>query len=161
MISGSDPYATPTNDPWWSPGWTSQNPVYTFAATTPPPSSFPADIPKVTITETYVDEDGAIEGSILVRPNARFHDQTSGVEVTPKIKRYPIVGGVVTFDLPVMAGISYTVREAFPGGEQYAITIPDGSTGTLELLDLVDANAPVVPIESVPEMYGWQYPATS
>lgn len=167
MVAGYNPLNPDPNDPWWIPGWTSQNRATVPTTPPPPPPPFPTDIPQVTITETYIDAtpDGMagipLEGGILIRPNATFHDEASGTEVVPRVRRYPLVNGVLTMTLPAFGPeVSYTLREAFPGGQQYAITIPTTATGTVTLHSLIDPQATIIPIETMPPMYGWQYPAT-
>lgn len=166
MISGSDPLNPNPNDPWWISGWTAQNHLTVSAAPVTPPASFPSDIPLITIFAIYMAEDATpAVGSVLIRPNATYRDTASGDTVLPRVKRYPLVNGRLDLQLPASdsaaleAHFSYTVREAFPGGAQFAITVPSAATGPQELHRLIDPAATIVPIESVPPMYGWQYPA--
>lgn len=167
--NGFDPYNPSPNDPWWIKGWTSQNrqPV---GNTTPPTTgpTFPADIPLVNVIATYLDGDTgvAIQGSILVRPNATAIDKASGDVILPRVKRYDIVNGALSIQLPASdstaleAPFTYTVREAIPGGQQYCINVPSAAGTTPQILQsLIVAGGTIIPIDSMPPSYGWQYPA--
>lgn len=167
MVSNYDPYNPDPNNPWWIPGWTVQNrpPVGTV---TPPPAApdFPADIPMINVVATYLNLDTGdpVQGSILVRPNATYTDTASGDTILPRVRRYGIVNGVLDINLPssdstaLEEPFTYTVREAIPGGRQFAINVPSAAVGAQKLHSLI-VDSQVIPIESMPPMYGWQYPA--
>jgi hypothetical protein len=163
-----DPYNPNPSDPWWIKGWTAQN--RTVPAATPPttPPAFPADIPLINVVATYLDDDTGVplQGSILVRPNATYQDKASGSTVLPRVRRYDIVNGALNIQLPASdsaaleASFTYTVREAFPGGRQFAINVPSAAgSAPQELHSLIIPDGTVIPIDSMPPMYGWQYPA--
>lgn len=166
VTSYFDPYNPDPSNPWWIPGWTSQNKIP--PATTYPPTApvFPTDIPLRNVVATYLDMDTGItiQGSILVRPNATYRDTASGDTILPHVRRYGIVNGVLNIELPssdstaLDASFTYTVREAIPSGRQFAISVPSAGSGPVELHSLI-VDSPIVPIESMPPMYGWQVPA--
>jgi hypothetical protein len=167
MVTSDPSNPDPTN-PWWIPGWTVQNPGPPPPFTPPPEQPFPADIPMITILATYLngdDEDNPVQGSILVRPNATYTDVASGATILPKVKRYGIVNGQLNIQLPASdspaleASFTYTVREAIPNGRMFAIKVPSAAGNTPQKLHSLIVDSPVVPIESMPPVYGWQSPA--
>lgn len=166
VTSYPDPANPDPTNPWWIPGWTVQNPIPPQMFTPPTPPVFPTDIPLRTIVATYLDLDTGVpvQGSILVRPNATYQDKASGDTVLPRVRRYGVVNGVLEFELPssdssaLETSFTYTVREAIPGGRQFAINVPSVGSGNLKLHSLI-VDSPIVPIESMPPMYGWQSPA--
>lgn len=171
MVSGPDPYAhTDPNDPWWTQGWTIQNRTWTTPGSEPPPPAFPSDIPLVNVVATYMDDEGhPISGRLLIRPNARYEDKASGAVVMPRVRTYPIHLGQLDALLPssdstaLEAPFTYTVREAIPGGQQFAISVPSAKSGTgpVQLYSLRIDDSNIIPIDKVPPAYGWTYPATS
>lgn len=167
VTSYYDPYNPDPTNPWWIPGWTSQNRIPPATGPYPPTApAFPTDIPEINVVATYLadDTDEVIQGSILVRPNATYRDTASGKTMFPRVRRYGVVNGILNITLPASdssaleSSFTYTVREAIPGGQQFAINVPSTATGPQELHSLI-VDAPIVPIENMPPMYGWQYPA--
>lgn len=163
-----DPYNPNPSDPWWIPGWTAQNRTSPPTTTIPAPPTFPTDIPLINVVATYLDDDTGVplQGSILVRPNATYADKASGDVILPRVRRYDIVNGQLNIQLPasdstaLQATFTYTVREAFPAGQQFAINVPSAAgTTPQQLHSLIIPDATIIPIDSMPPMYGWQYPA--
>lgn len=170
MVAGPDPNDHDPNDAWWRPGWTAQNHTFIAPDSEPPPSPFPVDIPMVNVVATYMDDEGGpVTGRILVRPNARYTDKDSGTTVLPRVRPYAVTHGRLDILLPssdssaLDAAFTYTVREAFPGGRTFAITVPSTASGTgpvkLHTLKIGDEN--IIPIDSIPPSYGWTVPTTS
>lgn len=166
VTSYFDPYNPDPTNPWWIPGWTAQNPIAPPPFTPPEAPEFPTDIPMVNIVAAYFDLDTgiAIQGSILIRPNATYRDRASGGTIMPRVRRYGIVNGQLSITIPssdsaaLETPFTYTVREAIPSGQQFAINVPSAATGPQKLHSLI-VDSPIVPIESMPPMYGWQSPA--
>jgi hypothetical protein len=169
MVDGPDPNAHDPNDKWWVSGWTVQQP-YTPISSTPSESTpYPADIPMVNIVATYMDDQGEpVNSRILVRPNATYRDSDSGTTVLPRIRPYSIKQGKLDIELPssdssaLEAVFTYTVREAFAGGRQFAISVPSAKSGQgpVELHSLMVDDSNVIPIDSMPPAYGWQVPSS-
>lgn len=161
-----DPFNPDPTNPWWIPGWTVQNPGPPPPFVPPTMPAFPSDIPLINVVATYLvgDTDDPLQGSILVRPNATYRDKASGDTILPRVRRYGIVNGVLDINLPssdsaaLETPFTYTIREAIPGGRQFAINVPSAATGPQELHSLI-VDSPIIPIESMPPMYGWQSPA--
>lgn len=166
VTSYYDPYNPDPSNPWWIPGWTAQNKIPPATTYPPTPPEFPADIPIRTIKATYLDVNTQVpvQGSILIRPNARYRDVASGDTIMPRVRRYGIVNGLLVMEIPssdsaaLEEPFTYTVREAIPSGQQFAINVPSAGSGDLKLHSLI-VDSPIVPIESMPPMYGWQSPA--
>lgn len=168
MSTGPDPYTPEPNSPWWTPGWTVQNPQWTPPGSSQEPNTpYPADIPMVRVVATYMDDEGApVTGRLLIRPNAAY--RADGATVMPRVRAYDIVHGQLDEELPASdsdvleAAFTYTVREAFAGGQQFAISVPEAKSGTgpVELHSLKVDDKYIVPINSVPARYGWTSPVT-
>ncbi|MFI0265632.1 hypothetical protein [Streptomyces luteogriseus] len=165
MVSGPDPYDHDPNDAWWRPGWTAQNHSFIPADAEPGPSPFPPAIPLVNIVATYMDDEGApASGRLLIRPNARYTDTATGSNVMPRVRPYRIHLGRLDIMLPssdseaLEAPFTYTVREAIPGGRQFAINVPSAKAGTgpVQLYTLRIDDDYIVPIDKMPPTYGWQ-----
>lgn len=166
VTSYYDPYNPDPTNPWWISGWTVQNRTTPSPFTAPDAPEFPVDIPMIPIFARYLDLDTGVpvQGSILVRPNATYRDIASGDTIMPKVRRYGIVNGILSFKLPssessaLETTFTYTVREAIPSGRQFAISVPSSAADPVELHSLI-VDSPIVPIESMPPLYGWQSPA--
>jgi hypothetical protein len=115
------------------------------------------------------DEGSPATGRFLIRPNARYTDKQSGVTVMPRVRVYPIHLGKLDIMLPssdstvLDAPFTYTVREAIPGGQQFAISVPSAKSGTgpVQLYTLRVNDQEIIPIDKMPPTYGWTVPATS
>lgn len=165
MVAGPDPYTQDPNDPWWVAGWTVQNRQWVSPDSEPAPSPYPADIPMVNVVATYMDDEGTpVRGRLLVRPNASY--RADGASVLPRVRPYDVVHGQLDIVLPASdstaleASFTYTVREAFAGGRQFAISVPEEKSGIgpVEIHSLMVDDRHIIPISSVPARYGWTSP---
>lgn len=157
------------NDAWWRPGWTSQNHTVIPPEGEEPDPPYPPTIPMVNVVATYLDDEGKpLTSRILVRPNARYRDDESGTTIMPRVRPYTFRHGRLDIMLPssdseaLEAPFSYTVREAFPGGSQFAVNVPaaKADTGPVLLHTLKVDDSHIIPIESMPPTYGWHSPTT-
>lgn len=165
MVDGPNPYEHDPNDAWWRPGWTSQNHFFIPPDAEPPAPEIP-DIPKVNVVATYFDsKDGPITGRLLIRPNATW--RAEGGTVMPHVNAYPVTKGQLNILLPASdspaleAKFTYTVREAFAGGRQFAISVPvaRANAGPVEIHSLAVDDSNIIPIDSTPPRYGWHNPS--
>ncbi|MFE6739819.1 hypothetical protein [Streptomyces tubercidicus] len=117
------------------------------------------------MTATYMDDEGApVRGRLLVRPNATY--RADGASIMPRVRTYDVVHGQLDVELPASDStaletpFTYTVREAFAGGQQFAISVPEAKSGTgpVEIHSLKVDDKNIIPISSVPARYGWTSP---
>lgn len=157
------------NDAWWRPGWTAQNHSFVPPEGEEPDPLYPPTIPVVNVVATYLDDEGApLSSRILVRPNATYRDDATGTTIMPRVRAYVIKHGRLDINLPssdseaIEKPFTYTVREAFPGGRQFAINVPaaKSETGPVPLHTLKVDDANIIPIDSMPPTYGWHSPTT-
>jgi plastocyanin len=132
-------------DEWGSPGWTAQQPS-TVAGPETPATSLPPNFAAVTVTAKYVDDQGdALNGSMVrFRPSvSRVTDGDTVVwlhEVHTRIDK-----GVLSIDLLAtdVAGVTpaftWHVKECFPGGEEYNVTLPSATVSPVSLFSLPQA----------------------
>lgn len=170
MVDGPDPNEHDPTDKWWVSGWTVQQP-YSPPSTTPTqPTPYPDDIPMVNVVATYMDDQGEpVNSRILVRPNATYRDKESGATIMPRVRPYKVKEGKLDISLPssdssaLEAVFTYTVREPFTGGRQFAISVPAAKSGQgpVELHSLIVDDSNIIPIDVIPPAYGWTSPQTS
>jgi hypothetical protein len=129
-------------DEWGSPGWTAQQPS-TVAGPSTPPISLPDNFTAVTVTARYVDGEGkALNGSMVrFTPSVRrVADGDTAVwlhEVHKRIEKGLLTIDLLATDVPeVTPGFSWHVKECFPGGEEYDITVPAVTTSPASLFSL-------------------------
>jgi plastocyanin len=129
-------------DEWGSPGWTAQQPS-TVAGPSAPAISLPENFTALTVTGKYVDDQGnALNGS-MVRFTPSVNRVTDGDtvvwlhEVHARVEK-----GLLSIDLLCtdVSGITpvftWHVKECFPGGEEYDITVPSTTVSPVSLFSL-------------------------
>ncbi|MFE9412317.1 hypothetical protein ACFYN0_26515 [Streptomyces sp. NPDC006704] len=161
----SQPPAGFENDPWWLPGWTSQNPVR-HDQLPAPATPFPPGIDQVKIAATYLwgSDADVYRASILVRASAPLTDTTTGIRVLPQTSRIPIRDGQLAMTLPasdgptIRAPLAYSVWEVMPGGRRFMIRVPSGLGSAVQQLHALEVDEPYQPIP-VPRLnsrtYNW------
>jgi plastocyanin len=129
-------------DEWGSEGWTAQQPS-TVAGPETPPTSLPPNFTAVTVTAKYVDDQGnALNGSqVRFRPSVqRVTDGDTVVwlrEIRAHIEKGILSTDLLATDVPgVVPGFTWHVKECFPGGEEYVITVPAATVSPVSLFSL-------------------------
>jgi plastocyanin len=134
-------------DEWNSPGWTAQKPS-TVAGPETPDISLPPNFTAVTVTAKYVDNHGhGVNGSIVrFRPSVkRVGDGDTVVwlrEIRVRIEKGELNVDLLATDIPgITPGFMWHVKECFPGGEEYDVTVPAATTSPVSLFTLPRAIA--------------------
>lgn len=153
------------NDPWWIPGWTSQNPIR--GDEVPPEGNpFPEHIDQVKIAATYLwgSDADVYRASVLVRADGPLTDTTTGIRILPKTARIPVRDGKLAMTLPASDGptlaspISYSIWEVMPGGRRFMIRVPSGVGDAVQQLHALEVDVPYQQIP-VPRLnsrtYNW------
>jgi hypothetical protein len=129
-------------DEWGTPGWTAQKPS-TVAGPQTPPISLPPNFTAVKVTAKYVDDHGhGIDGSIVrFRPSVkRVTDGDTVVwlrEVVARIDKGALSINLLATDIPeVTPGFTWHVKECFPGGEEYDVSVPAATPSPASLFSL-------------------------
>lgn len=129
-------------DEWNVPGWTAQKPS-TVAGPDTPTLTLPPNFTAVTVTAKYVDDLGnALNGSMVrFTPSVRRVTDGDTVvwlhEVHERIEKGVLTISLLATDVSgVTPGFSWHVKECFPGGEEYDITIPSATTSPVSLFSL-------------------------
>lgn len=129
-------------DEWGTPGWTAQQPS-TVASPQTPATSLPPNFTSVTVTAKYVDNQGhALNGSqVRFRPSVRRVTDGDTVvwlhEVHATIEKGSLSIDLLATDVPgVTPGCVWHVKECFPGGEEYDITVPAATVSPVSLFSL-------------------------
>lgn len=130
------------NYPYWTPGWTAQNPVYgsdwqdSLGTPSYATATLPDDLSLVTVSAKYVDLLGRFYDSMVT---FTVVDQTNDVDgatiLLPTVFRTWLTNGLLSVQL--IAGFTYYVVEGMPGGRKYYIYIDPSSPDTANLVDLV------------------------
>lgn len=129
-------------DEWNVPGWTAQKPS-TVAGPDTPPLTLPPNFTAVTVTAKYVDDLGdALNGSMVrFTPSVRRVTDGDTVvwlhEVHERIEKGVLTINLLATDVSgVTPGFSWHVKECFPGGEEYDITVPSATASPVSLFSL-------------------------
>jgi hypothetical protein len=154
----------PLANPWYTPGWSSQNPDYTVVPSVPfTLAGFPASAVYVTVGGNYFDADGnPMSGYLTFWPSTSLTlTSDSVITVVPQRlsginmwdsgdywgdgKMYLRYGKLLTGLLATdnasvsMTPVSFTyhVKEHFLGGREYDIYVPSSSTGITDINSLI------------------------
>jgi hypothetical protein len=129
-------------DEWNAPGWTAQQPS-TVAGPDTPPLTLPPNFTAVTVTAKYVDDQGnALNGSMVrFTPSVRRVTDGDTVvwlhEVHERVERGLLTISLLATDVAgVTPAFTWRVKECFPGGEEYDITVPAATTSPVSLFSL-------------------------
>lgn len=134
-------------DEWDSPGWTAQK-ASTVAGTVTPATSLPTNFTAVTVTAKYVDDKGnALNGSVVrFRPSVqRVTDGDTVVwlrDIDACIESGALSINLLATDVSgITPGFSWHVKECFPGGGEYDVTVPSATASPVSLFSLPRAPA--------------------
>jgi hypothetical protein len=129
-------------DEWGSVGWTAQQ-ASTVAGPQTPPTSLPSNFTAVTVTAKYVDDEGnALEGSLVrFRPSVqRVTDGDTVVwlrEIHGRIEKGALSVELLATDVAgITPGFTWHVKECFPGGAEYDISVPAVTVSPASLFSL-------------------------
>jgi plastocyanin len=129
-------------DEWGALGWTAQQPS-TVAAPQTTATPLPPNFTTVTVTAKYVDGEGVALNRSMVRfrPSERRVTDGDTVVWLRSIHAW-IENGVLTVDLlatdvsGVTPAFTWHVKECFPGGEEYSVTVPSATVSPVSLFSL-------------------------
>jgi hypothetical protein len=129
-------------DEWNAPGWTAQQPS-TVAGPDTPALTLPPNFTAVTVTAKYVDGEGnPLNGSLVrFRPSVkRVTDGDTVVwlrEIDSHIEQGSLSVDLLATDVSgVTPGFVWNVKECFPGGEEYDVTVPSATPSPASLFSL-------------------------
>lgn len=120
-------------NPWYVPGWTSQQPYPGFDdIIITGPTDLPDNIPVVVVTGNYATITGfAGGGSVKFTLQDSFYDQTSKTLILPDSIVGTVKSGAMSVNIP--AGFTYKVREFVPGGRTFYVAIPANQTTPVDI----------------------------
>jgi hypothetical protein len=155
----------PLANPWFTPGWTSQKPLYQLVPQTPfTIQGYPAAAVYVTVAGNYFDPDGnPLSGYLTFWPSDDLLLDVSGV-ITRISRRFSgtnlwdvpgalwgsgrmylkngklLVSLLATDNLPagvIPSSFTYRVEEHFLGGRKYDISVPSASVNPVDINNLI------------------------
>jgi hypothetical protein len=129
-------------DEWASIGWTAQQPS-TVAGDTTAPVTVPPGFTSVDITAKYVDDQNdALNGSMVrFTPSVRRVADGDTVvwlhEINSRIDKGLLTVSLLATDVAgVTPAFTWHVKECFPGGSEWDITVPAATVSPVSLFAL-------------------------